>query len=76
MKLSEWRKKHDLTMVQAAERLGLSQASISRIEAGEQWPDRKTVEKIMAATDGEVGPNDLIANGKDSPPSEPAQAVG
>lgn len=60
MKLRDWRKKHDLTMVQAAPRLGISQSSISRIETGEQWPDRETMQKIIEGTAGEVTADDFM----------------
>lgn len=60
MKLRDWRKTRNLTMAQAVEVLGLSQPSISRIERGEQWPDKGTMQQIMERTGGEVTPNDFM----------------
>lgn len=72
MKLRDWRKSKNLTMAEAVEILGLSQPSISRIERGEQWPDRETAQQIMARTDGAVTPNDLII---DAPPETEGAAA-
>lgn len=60
MTLTEWRKKHDLTMAQVADRLSITQPTISRIESGELWPGRPLAEKILELTDGAVTPNDFI----------------
>ena len=68
MKLRDWRKnRRKLTMAQAVDVLGLSQSSISRIERGEQWPDKDTMQQIMDRTDGEVTPNDFMLEST-SPP--------
>lgn len=72
MKLKDWRKGRKLTMEAAGEILGLSQASLSRIEAGKQWPDRPTMERIQTATDGAVAPNDFIHEPSEvGPPATP-----
>jgi transcriptional regulator with XRE-family HTH domain len=60
MTLTEWRSKEGLTMTQAAELLGLTQPTISRIEAGKQWPDKDTMTAIIERTGGAVTPNDFI----------------
>lgn len=60
MNLTEWRKQNDLTMTEAAKRLGVSQATISRLESGKHWPDRATIQKIIKRTKGGVTPNDFI----------------
>lgn len=60
MKLKDWRKDQHLTMAEAGTLLGLSQPSLSRIEAGKQWPDRPTMERIQEVTKGAVTPNDFI----------------
>ena len=63
MRLRDWRKTRNLTMAQAVDVLGLSQPSISRIERGEQWPDKGTMQKIIDRTNGEVTANDLMTDG-------------
>lgn len=70
MKLRDWRKNRNLTMAQAVEVLGLSQPSISRIERGEQWPDKDTMQQIMDRTDGEVTPNDFMSDETPPPVTE------
>lgn len=60
MTLTEWRAQEGFTMTQAAERLGLTQPTISRIEAGKQWPDKDTIKVIVDRTGGAVTANDLI----------------
>lgn len=59
MKLKDWRHANELTMSQAAQRLGVSQATISRLEGGKQRPDWPTMEAIAAITNGAVTPNDF-----------------
>lgn len=63
MKLRDWRKQRNLTMAEAVEILGLSQPSISRLERGEQWPDKTTIQRIIERTDGEVTANDFLLEG-------------
>lgn len=63
MTLKEWRDANKLSMISAAAKLQLSQSTISRIEAGKQWPDRDTLAKIVAGTDGAVTANDLLPMG-------------
>lgn len=60
MNLKDWRKQNGLSMERAAEILDLSQSTISRIEAGKQWPDKATVLKIVELTDGLVTANDFV----------------
>lgn len=59
MNLREWRNAKDLKMPAAAELLGLSQPSLSRIEAGEQFPSPETIEKLAKASNGEITASDL-----------------
>lgn len=64
MTLTEWRKAKNLTMTGAADVLGISQSSISRAEAGKQWPDKETLELIFQRTGGAVTPNDFFMIGQ------------
>lgn len=60
MNLTKWRDNEKLSQAAAGERLGLSQSTISRIEAGEQWPDPETLAKIIEGTEGRVTADDLL----------------
>ena len=61
--LRTWRKKRDLTQEQMAERLGVSVGSLSRIERGEQWPDRIFFKRLAEETSGSVTANDFLSEG-------------
>lgn len=56
--------------------VGLSQSTISRIEAGKQIPDRDVMRKIFEITDGTVTPNDFVLAATPSPISEQGCAAG
>lgn len=66
MTLTEWRERENLTMQQAADRLGLSQPSISRLESGKQRPDWGTLETLREKTGGAVTPNDFLSQETDA----------
>jgi transcriptional regulator with XRE-family HTH domain len=61
MKLRDWRKAENMTGAELAPLLGLSQGSLSKIETGKQWPDRETMERIVAVSDGAVTANDFLS---------------
>lgn len=62
MDLRDWRKsKMKITQAAAGELLGLSQPSLARIEAGEQWPTPDTIALIERGTKGAVTANDILA---------------
>lgn len=64
MTLTDWRTQNNkMSMAVLAERLNVSQPTISRIEAGKQWPDRDLLQKIFDLTDGQVTPNDFVLFG-------------
>lgn len=48
-RLKQWREARDLTQAQLAEKSGLPQSHISRLEAGQHSPSFKTVEKLAKA---------------------------
>ena len=58
--LRAWRKRRSLTLEDFAAQIGVSSASLSRIERGAQWPARPVAERIAAETGGEVTPNDFM----------------
>lgn len=49
--VSNHRKKHNLTQRQLAEKAGVPQCTIGRIESGKTEPSIKMLEKIASATD-------------------------
>lgn len=65
--LRTWRKARDLTQDQMAEMLCISVGSLSRIERGEQWPDRAFFERLTEVTGGSVTANDLVAVSTNQP---------
>ena len=48
------REQHDLTQAELAERCGIDQADISRIERGATSPTTRTLQRITAALDADV----------------------
>lgn len=48
------REKHGLTQAQLAQRCGMSQADISRVERGSTSPTTRTLQRIADALDAEV----------------------
>jgi transcriptional regulator with XRE-family HTH domain len=58
--LRAYRRSAGFTLKEMARKLWLTPASLSRIERGEQWPDKRFFERVHAVTKGAVTPNDLI----------------
>ena len=54
MQIVALREKAGLTQVELAERTGISQADISRIERGATSPTAKTLQRLAEALDAEV----------------------
>lgn len=54
MQVVELREKHGLTQAQLAERSGVNQADISRIERGSTSPTAKTLQRIAEALDADL----------------------
>jgi transcriptional regulator with XRE-family HTH domain len=59
MNLQQWRTAQGLDTTEAAARLGISQASVSRIENGEQFPSPETMSKLFLSSGGEIKAADL-----------------
>ena len=60
MKLYDYRKREGLTLLQIADRLGVTEATVSRYESGDRRPGWNTLPKIVEATKGEVMPSDFF----------------
>lgn len=54
MQLIELREKYGLTQAELAERCGIDQADISRIERGSTSPTARTLQRIAEALDADV----------------------
>jgi DNA-binding XRE family transcriptional regulator len=54
MQIIELRESHGLTQAQLAERCGVDQADISRIERGSTSPTTRTLQRIAEALDADV----------------------
>eukprot|EP01037_Dinobryon_pediforme_P027353 gene27353-30217_t len=61
MRLDQWLAKHQESRSGFARRVGLSPASITQLcNDGAAWVSRETAERILAATNGAVTPNDFL----------------
>jgi transcriptional regulator with XRE-family HTH domain len=54
MQVVELREKHGLTQIQLAERSGIDQGDISRIERGSAMPNEKTLIRIADALNADL----------------------
>lgn len=61
MNLREWRSAKDLTQTEAADKLGISQSDVSRIETGKQWPDAETLARIIKNSGDEITAASMLA---------------
>jgi len=60
MDIRDWRLKHEITMAEAAKRLGLDSArTYQRYETGENRPDAPMLVMIHKMTDGSVTVEDM-----------------
>ena len=73
MKLSIWRKAQGLTLAEVAERVDVTEVTLSRYERGERIPAREIMPKIVEATGGAVQPNDFysVENKDEGGPRQP-----
>ncbi|WP_042954355.1 helix-turn-helix transcriptional regulator [Rhizobium leguminosarum] len=58
--LKVWRASHGLTQAEMAELLGVGLWMVNAVETGRRVPSFSLVEKIIAATGGELQANDLF----------------
>lgn len=61
MKLADWLTAHDVSTQTFADRIGKSQAAVSRYASDKRMPEHETLIKIYEETAGEVSPNDFVA---------------
>jgi ribosome-binding protein aMBF1 (putative translation factor) len=54
MQIIELRERHSLSQAELAERCGMDQGDISRIERGSTSPTARTLQRIAAALDADV----------------------
>jgi transcriptional regulator with XRE-family HTH domain len=59
MRLQDYINEHGLTHSSFADTIGVKKESVRRYAKGERIPRREIAEKIHAATNGEVTPNDF-----------------
>ena len=62
MDTKAWRTSKGLNISKGALVLGISQPSLSRIEAGDQWPEPETIERIVKNSGNAVNVTDLHAS--------------
>lgn len=60
MKLDSYLKQHCISSGQFAAMVHVNCSTIYRIRTGQTFPHKKTIQAIWQATDGQVGPNDLL----------------
>lgn len=61
MKLSDWLKREDISGAEFARRASISEGMVSLLSRDETWLSREMAQKIFAATNGEVTPNDFLS---------------
>ncbi len=59
--IDQWLQQANKTRSWLAHEARTTEATLSRLVAGKQWPTRKLAERIRQATDGTVTPNDFAA---------------
>lgn len=59
MKLASWLASKEMTPAEFGRIIGLPQPTVHRYANGQRIPERDTMAKIVAATGGEVTPNDF-----------------
>ncbi len=60
MNLSEYLSDHGLSPAKFAERIGVTDESIRRYAHGQRYPRPEIMRRIVATTDGAVGPEDFL----------------
>lgn len=58
--LDAWLSKHGRTRQWLAAKLGVSEATLSRVIAGKQWPSRNLAAEIARITGGAITANDFL----------------
>jgi 3,4-dihydroxy 2-butanone 4-phosphate synthase / GTP cyclohydrolase II len=61
MDMKSYLEKSNLTDGEFARLAGLSRVMVNRLKNGSVWPSKETAEKIVAASNGEITPNDFLA---------------
>ena len=62
--IRKWRSDNDLTLEQAADRLGVTKGYLSKIENGSQWPGEEVLDRIVSTT--KIG-RDALAKARRKP---------
>jgi DNA-binding transcriptional regulator YdaS (Cro superfamily) len=65
MRLREWLEEHGLQRVQFASLLGVHPITVTRWVTGSWVPSSEWIERITAATNGDVTANDMLAEWQD-----------
>lgn len=60
-KVRDFRKEEGMTLAIMAARVGISPASMFRIETGDQWPSPEIITRIVDLSDGKLTVADVIA---------------
>ena len=61
MRLSQYLEANDLTLMEFAEKIGVSHQAVARYATGERIPRRNVMERIACVTKGLVQPNDFFS---------------
>lgn len=75
MRLEHWLKREKVTQTAFAEAVGTTDASLSRIVAGTQWPSAPLMAAIEAATNGQVTASDILATCQERRAADESEAA-
>ncbi|MBU6525944.1 helix-turn-helix transcriptional regulator [Methylocystis sp. MJC1] len=67
MKLADYLTKNDITHADFGRLIRISQAAVTRYAQGDRFPKKEILERIYAATEGAVTPNDFFLFKNDAP---------
>ncbi|MBY0421357.1 MAG: helix-turn-helix domain-containing protein [Parvularculaceae bacterium] len=73
MNLATYIKQNGLRRSAFADKIGVSPTIVTQWCAGDAWPSADMARRIFDATDGQVTPNDFLADRRNQP--KPAEAA-
>jgi len=69
-KFRNWRRKKELSQIEVAKKLGVTQQAVANWETGIRHPDKKHWKKLIELTDGEITLEDFLTEDPRKTPAE------